>query len=357
MKIDKIDKNFVQTTYVESDEMRSYTIPCEGFDLYGVFYDDSRKRFMRMDGDVAEKANDGVAFLATQTSGGRIRFSTDSSKIGISVSYSSLDMMPHMPLTGSCGFALLRKIDNKYETVHIYHPQPEDKEGYSVEATVKTSGKQEYVLFFPLYNNVTNLVIHLDNTANLYEPEKYRDIKPILYYGASIDQGGCATRTDSSYPAILSKWNDIDFINLGFSGSCKGEQVMAEYLTGIDCSLCFIAYDGNAPTVEFLEETHFRFYQTYRKAKKDVPVVFMSIPSFENYPDTQRRREVIRESYEKAKASGDNNVYFIDGETLYGDRDREICTVDGVHPNELGFYRIAEGIYKVYGSIDEKFVL
>ncbi|MBR5508255.1 MAG: hypothetical protein IKV88_09420 [Clostridia bacterium] len=79
--------------------------------------------------------------------------------------------------------------------------------------------------------------------------------------------------------------------------------------------------------------------------------------SFENYPDTQRRREVIRESYEKAKASGDNNVYFIDGETLYGDRDRKICTVDGVHPNELGFYRIAEGIYKVYGSIDEKFVL
>ena len=42
-----------------------------------------------------------------------------------------------------------------------------------------------------------------------YKGEKYRDIKPILYYGASIDQGGCASRPDTSYQAIISKWNNI----------------------------------------------------------------------------------------------------------------------------------------------------
>ena len=61
-------------------------------------------------------------------------------------------------------------------------------------------------------------------------------------------------------------------------------------------------------------------------------------------------------SYQKAQALGDKNVYFIDGEKLFLDRDREICTVEGVHPNDLGFYRIAEYVYKVFTGIDKKFI-
>ena len=356
MNIEKIDKNFIQTKYERKDSKKTYTIPCEGFDLYGVFYDENRGRFMRMNGDVAEKISEGVNHLSTHTSGGRIRFSTDSSSIGISVSYSSLNQMSHMPLTGSCGFALLRKNGKKYETVYVFRPHSTDSSGYSGEVVLKEASKQEYILYFPLYNNVTKLEIHLDKAAKIYPAEKYRDIKPILYYGASVDQGGCASRPDCSYAAMLSKWNDIDFINLGFSGNAKGEQMMAEYLTEIDCSLCFIAYDGNAPTVDFLEDTHFKFYQTYREVKKDVPIVFMSVPCFENFPDVYARREVLKKSYKTARELGDNNVYFIDGETLFADKDREICTVEGIHPNDLGFYRIAENIYECFGKIDKMFL-
>lgn len=356
MKIEKLDKNFVQSKYDCADERKTYIIPSDGFDLYGVFYDEKSGRFMRMDADVAQRVSEGVGYLATHTSGGRIRFSTDSPTIGITVSYSSLDQMSHMPLTGSCGFALLKKDGKKYKTIGMFRPSPTDDKGYSGEVETEEKGRQEYILYFPLYNNVTKLEIHLDSSANLYPAEKYRDVKPILYYGASIDQGGCASRPDSAYPAILSKWNDIDFINLGFSGNAKGEKLMAEYLTQIDCSLCFMAYDGNAPTVEFLEDTHFKFYQTYRKVRKDVPVIFMSLPSFEYFKDTERRREVLKKSCEKARALGDDNVYFIDGETLYGEKDREICTVEGAHPNDLGFWRIASHIYEHFGKINKKFL-
>jgi len=178
----------------------------------------------------------------------------------------------------------------------------------------------------------------------------------MLYYGPSLDQGGCASRPDSSYQAMISKWNNIDFINLCFSGKAKGEPLMAEYLTTIDCSLCFIAYDGNAPTVEYLRDTHFKFYEIYRSVRKDVPVVFMSAPCFDNYRNAEENREVIMESYSKARELGDENVYFLDGKILFGDKDREICTVDGIHPNDLGFYRIAEHIYELYGKIDKRFI-
>ena len=348
MKIENIDSNFAKDPCSQAQDSVCYSIPCEKFDLYGVTYDETLHQFNRMDPEIAQQLNPRVGYLATNTSGGRLRFSTDSSTIGISVSYPVLTQMSHMPLTGSAGFALLEKVNNTYKTVKVFRPGPEDRTGYTGEVTIKSAGIHEYILFFPLYNGVSELNIFLDASAKLYEPEKYRDIAPILYYGASIDQGGCASRPDSCYTALLSKWNDIDFINLGFSGNCKGEPLMAEYLTGIDCSLFFMAYDGNAPSPEYLEQTHYPFYEIYRKARKDVPIIFMSVPCFENYTYTEKRREVLRQSYRKAREAGDDNVYFIDGETLFGDKDREICTVEGIHPNDLGFYRMAEVIDRLY---------
>jgi hypothetical protein len=69
-----------------------------------------------------------------------------------------------------------------------------------------------------------------------------------------------------------------------------------------------------------------------------------------------KKREVLYQSYLKARQQGDENVYFLDGETLFGEKDREICTVEGLHPNDLGFYRMAEVIYQQFGSINEKFL-
>ena len=351
MKIEKIDSNFKKAECIQSDSKNTYTIPHDKFDLYGVFYDENIHQFVRMDNCIAHEVSNGVCYLSTHTSGGRLRFSTDSVTIGISVTYPSLDEMSHMPLTGSCGFSLIEKTGNTYKTISIFRPNHNEKTGYTGEVKIKTAGIHEYILFFPLYNAVSELKIILDSSATVYAPEKYRNMPPILYYGASIDQGGCASRPDCSYTAMLSKWNDIDFINLGFSGNCKGEPLMAEYLSKIDCSLFFMAYDGNAPSVEYLAQTHYPFYQAYRQVKKDIPIVFMSVPCFDNYPDTDKRREVLRNSFIKARESGDNHVYFIDGETLFGTKDREICTVEGIHPNDLGFYRIAEKIYELYQEI------
>ncbi len=55
----------------------------------------------------------------------------------------------------------------------------------------------------------------------------------------------------------------------------------------------------------------------------------------------KKRRDVIKATYENTLASGDKNVYFIDGADLNVTGD---ATVDGCHPNDLGFYRMAEKI-------------
>lgn len=53
-----------------------------------------------------------------------------------------------------------------------------------------------------------------------------------------------------------------------------------------------------------------------------------------------RRREIIRATWEHAAAAGDRHVRFLDGELLFGAEERDACTVDGCHPNDLGFYRM-----------------
>ena len=43
-------------------------------------------------------------------------------------------------------------------------------------------------------------------------------------------------------------------------------------------------------------------------------------------------------------AEGDSNVFFLDGHTFFRGPDEDSCTVDGCHPNDLGFHRMADHI-------------
>ena len=53
---------------------------------------------------------------------------------------------------------------------------------------------------------------------------------------------------------------------------------------------------------------------------------------------------MIYRTYQGALEKGDENVYFIDGFQLFAGDRRYDCTVDGTHPNDLGFFRMAEVI-------------
>lgn len=48
------------------------------------------------------------------------------------------------------------------------------------------------------------------------------------------------------------------------------------------------------------------------------------------------------------------HVEFLDGMELFGEKSRECCTVDGIHPNDLGFYRMAEKVLeKLQGLVPD----
>ena len=192
---------------------------------------------------------------------------------------------------------------------------------------------------------------HIAKGSVLEAGAPYRDVAPIVYYGNSITQGGCASRPGNSYQNILSRQLGIDHVNLGFSGSGLAEDAMANYLASLSMSAFVCDYDHNALTPEHLQNTHYKLYKTIRQKHPDVPYIMISRPDF--YYDniyiggaenSIKRRRIILDSYHAAIDSGDSNVYFIDGERIHTGTYGDCCTVDGGHPNDLGFALFAEQI-------------
>ena len=353
MEIEKIDQNFIINRKT-NEAMEYYAVPDPNFDLYGVQYEENQG-FFRMPTAVAEAVSDGVFQLNTNTSGGRIRFSTDSKKFELCVQYNHLWPMAHMTLVGQSGFILLEETETGRRLVKILPPNFTDEKGYTAVTDLKGGEMRDYILYFPLYKAINGVSIGLQKGAKVCGGRKYRSVKPIVYYGSSITQGGCASRPDNCYQALIEKWNNIDFINLGFSGNGKAEDAMVDYLSTIDCSLFVCDYDYNAPSVAYLRKTHYRLYERYRKKQANVPIIFLSRPDINNGSDYAEREKIIFRTYQQAKTLGDTNVYFIAGRTIYDERSRDNCSVDGCHPNDLGFFKMAEAIYGKMIEIDEKF--
>lgn len=130
---------------------------------------------------------------------------------------------------------------------------------------------------------------------------------------------------------------------------------MIEYLAGLDMSLFVLDYDHNAPSNEHLLATHEKLFMRMRETHPDIPIIIMSRPKPYSYLNAMERgrADIIKATYENAKARGDENVYYIPGWELCG-----ICggegTVDGTHPTDLGFYsmyvRLADEIKSIIDS-------
>jgi hypothetical protein len=216
----------------------------------------------------------------------------------------------------------------------------------------------EATVMLPLYSELSEMLIGLKKGCVLRAPKEYTYKKPVLFYGSSITQGGCSTKPGDDYINRVARKLDTDYINLGFSGSARAEQVMADYIASIDASVYVLDYDHNAPSIEHLANTHYPLYETVRRAHPTAPIIVMTMPTLEGYEKLKwygERHKIIIDSYEKGRAAGDENLYFVDCFGCFGEMYGGECgTMDITHPDSLGFLRMAERVYPVLKEILEK---
>jgi len=297
--------------------------------------------------------------LATQTSGGRIRFATDAQEMAIRITLAETVIKTHMTPLNMAGMELYAGTGEAFRRVAFLRPKAdgagtvpfEKLDGYGIcketEHTVALSGTHEtYTLYLPTFAAVEKIEIGLPDDAALLPAKPYRVEKPVVFYGSSVTHGACAGRPSLTYPARLGAALDADFINLGFAGNALGDIEVAEYIAGLDMSAFVMDYDFNAPTPEHLQKTHRPFFDAVRSKNPTLPILLLShIPTrLYSQEDTEACFGIIRETYEAAQAQGDRNVWMLDGRTFFAPGEEDLCLMDFIHPNDYGFYRIAEKV-------------
>ena len=341
--ISTLDSNLKIVETFGRDDIILHDVLNAPFSIRGVFYEGDR--FRRMPKAIAKTVNEGVAHLSSHTSGGRVFFTTDSECIALTCTRPDFWAMGHMARTGNGGFTLYERMGGRWVYRATFVP-PASAAGFSSIVNLGERKERTLMLQMPLYAPISSLSVGISAGSSLGAWEQgYTHKKPIVFYGSSITQGGCASAAGSDYAGRVSRRFDADYINLGFSGSGKAEDVMMEYIAGLDMSCFVYDYDYNAPDAEYLKNTHYRGYETVRRKNPTLPIVMMSCPNYDRIGyNAAQRRDVIAASYERALASGDKNVYFIDGKEHFATFNADECTVDGTHPNDLGFARMADAL-------------
>jgi hypothetical protein len=323
------------------DEIRYYD--GQLFTVIGKYH--KEKNYVRFPQEYQNKLRKDVWDLGQNSTGISIRFCTNASEITVRWTVMEDNVMDHMPFTGIKGVDLYAWVENHWKYVNTGRVKGKTSEFTMVRNAGDTD--REYLLNLPLYDGVDSLSIGINSSAEIAKPKANYLIakKPVVYYGSSIAQGGCASRPGMAFTNILERAMDRCFINMGFSGSGTFDLSVGEAMCEIDAALYVIDCNPNTKT-ELIFERAVELVKFLKKNRSDVPVLLVENFYYENgfgkpeESESEKKRVELRRAFQVLQNEGIQQIFFQKGDGLIG-YDHE-GTVDGVHPNDVGMLRIAE---------------
>lgn len=335
---------FSQETEIIKDTTISY-YGREHFLIEGTVIADSLKEspYDRLPISYKDKVRAPVWDLSKASAGITVRFHSNSTSIHLKWTVLNDFDMNHMAATGIKGIDLYTKHNDNWRYVSTARPT----DTINKQELIKnmTPEFREYKLFLPLYDGVTKLEVGIDSNASI-KKAKPNEQKPIVFYGTSITQGGCASRPGMAHTNIISRKLDVNCINYGFSGNGRMETPIVELISEIDASFYVIECLQNMDAEE-VKERVFPLVEIIRKKHANTPIVLIENMMFKTaFLDKTIETELIQENlvlkseYAKILEKGFQNIFYIEDMPSFG-MDNE-GTVDGIHLTDLGFLRYAD---------------
>lgn len=312
----------------------------------GRAFDDTGRYFDRLPARAKGVVRLEIWHLSRHSAGMCAFFETDAPAIHVRYSLLNPELaMPHMPATGVSGVDLYGRHDGGWHWLATHQPKTQ-----SVTARLADSilpGRRRYQLNLPLYNGVESLEIGVPKGA-VFEPVPPRPEKPILFYGTSITQGGCASRPGLGFVSILGRRLDRPMLNFGFSGNGRMELEVGRFLAELNSAVFVVDCVANMSAEQITERTG-PLVKQFRANHAETPILLLEDRTWANAilrPDRaathHQERQALREAFEKLQDEGMEHLHYRDSTGLIGD-DGE-GTVDGSHPNDLGMMRYADAL-------------
>lgn len=297
--------------------------------------------------------------LSKNTAGLQLRFRSNASEIIVKFKVGGSIQMPHMPATGVSGVDLYSKtIDGRWVWAA-------GRFNFKDTVTYTFSGLQgndqhvanrEYTLYFPLYNSVSWMEISVPEKSEL-EPLRVRNDKPIVIYGTSIAQGGCATRPGLAWTNILDRKIDHPVLNLGFSGNGRLEPEVLDLVAEIDAKVYVLDCLPNLTNLskDELKKKIIAAVQQLKSKRTTVPILLTAHDGYtggEISPDKKASYSnanlALQEAYDTLIKIKTEGLYLLSYEAIHQDIE---SMVDGVHPNDIGMMNYAIAYEKILRTI------
>lgn len=284
-----------------------------------------------------------VWYLSRTSAGLAVRFRTNTPVIAVKWEVLRDEVMNHMAPTGIKGLDLYCKDGDEW--MYVNTAKPTGKESSYVLVNDASDSLRDFRLYLPLYDGLEWLKIGIESGAVIEKPQKEWSMKPIIFYGTSITQGGCASRPGMVYSNIISRKLNVECVNLGFSGNGRMEPGVNAAMANMEASMYVIDCTGNM-SVDQIHQNMGPLVDTIRKKNPETPIVFVeSFMHNRTWLNDSLRNSVsakniaMKEEFAALKQKNEKEVYYIEVKNATG-ADRE-GTVDGIHLTDLGFLRFS----------------
>ena len=338
-------QNASELKYVDARELMLINQGYENTELY----------YSRLPVDMKSVTRKGVWELGLNSAGLALRFSTNSPTIGFRWTLLNHFIMHHMAGTGIRGIDLYRLDENEHwQFIGTAIPNGKDTTKTQVVVSAMDGRDHDYMAYLPLYDGVTKVEVGVTKNATIGQPHcdvlvKGKE-KPLMFYGTSITQGGCASRPGMVYTSIISRALQKECINLGFSGNARMDKSMAEIVARVDAEQYVIDCLPNC-TVETLRDSAYYFLTYLAKKRPDAPIYMVENIWFSHAIVNRAVHDLLveknaywHELYLQLRKEGYDNFRYIPADGLTGP-DGE-GSVDGTHQTDLGFLRMADGFLR-----------
>ena len=294
--------------------------------------------------------------LSQNSAGLSFRFRTNANEIIVKYVVDGKLQFPHMPATGVSGVDLYAKNSDGKWLWCAGRYSFGDTIVYRFKGMLSADEYKnpfDYTLYLPLYNTVKWLEVNVPDES-LFNPLPARKENPVLVYGTSIAQGGCATRPGLAWTNILSRKLDRPVINLGFSGNGRLEKELINLMTEVNAKLyvldCLPNLTHDNITIDELKKKIVESVQLLQTKRPSIPIL---LTDHDGYTDedidpgskeeTRILNTVQKQEFDSLTITGTKNIYLLTKNDIGQDIE---STVDGTHPNDIGMMNYANAYEK-----------
>lgn len=307
--------------------------------IEGRAFSETESYYDRLPAQAKERVPASVWNLSHNSAGLALRFVADAGAFKVRWAVRNAGLaMPHMPATGVSGVDVYQRTPQGWRFVLNGRPI-----SITNEVQVSLQPGSECLVYLPLYNGTAMIEVGVakGQTLSTAPARPNGDLKPIVFYGTSITQGGCASRPGMAFTAIAGRLVDAPIVNLGFSGNGKMEMALCDLLAEIDASVYVLDCLWNMDDA-LIQERAEPFIRALQQKRPQTPILLAEdCNTFEKAPTSKAR--LLAGIYDKLKGEDADrwaNLHYLEAKEMLG-HDSE-GTVDGCHPNDLGMMRLGQ---------------